>query len=120
MARDQEFLRPPNHLNPILTDVAKIVHFGNANIGEDLDWTIRMAKTGFLTHEYKSDDTRIHYIYNMGPRHVDVRALEFQKQTNYQTMLSVLWGSNGAIMPQTPQSTSSQTLRLTPRGFVSK
>jgi hypothetical protein len=41
--RDDVFLRPPNHLNPMLTDVAKLVHFGDAVRGEDLDWTIRLS-----------------------------------------------------------------------------
>jgi hypothetical protein len=118
MARGEVFLRPPNHLNPMLADAAKFIHFNDATRGEDLDWTIRMARTEFLTHEYNTDDSRIHYIYNMGTRKVDPRTLENQKNTNYQTMLSAIWAPNGAQAPQEQQKQGG--LRLTPRGFVSK
>ena len=117
MATGNVFVRPPNHLNPIMTDVAKLVHFRDATRGEDLDWTMRMAKAGFLTHEYKTEDTRIHYIYNMGTRKVDPGTLLLQAQTSYETMLSAVWTPSGARMPDTSQP---QGLRLTPRGFVSK
>lgn len=121
MARDDVFLRPPNHLNPMMTDVAKMIHFNDAVRGEDLDWTIRMSKSKFLTHEYKTDDNRIHYIYNMGSRKVDPGSLAFQQQTSYETMLSVVWTPGGARMPEPSRPQSQQPmLRLTPRGFVSR
>ena len=119
MARDTVFLRPPNHLNPMMTDVAKLIHFKDALRGEDLDWTIRMSRTGFLTSEYKSDDSRIHYIYNMGERKVDPGSLTFQQNTSYETMLSMVWTPNGAQVT-TPQPPPPTGLRLTSRGFVSK
>lgn len=121
MARGEVFLRPPNHLNPMMTDVAKFISFGDAVRGEDLDWTIRMARTGFLTHEYRSDDSRIHYIYKMGDRKLDPQTLTFQQQTSYETMLSMVWTPNGPQVPQ-PQQPRVQgpLLRLTPRGFVSR
>jgi hypothetical protein len=122
MARGDVFLRPPNHLNPMMTDVAKLIHYKDATRGEDLDWTIRMARNGFLTREYTSDASRIHYIYNMGSRIVDPGSLTFQQQTSYDTMLSMVWTSNG---PQAPSSVSSPGprevgLRLGRNGFVSK
>lgn len=120
MARGEVFLRPPNHLNPMMTDVAKMVHFKDAVRGEDLDWTIRMARTGFLTHEYSSDDMRIHYIYNMGERKVDPGSLTFQQQTSYETMLSMVWTPNGPQVPQQAPRDQIPTLRLTSRGFVSR
>jgi hypothetical protein len=121
MARGEVFLRPPNHLNPMMTDVAKLIHYKDAVRGEDLDWTIRMARTGFLTHEYKSDESRIHYIYNMGERKVDPGSLTFQQQTSYDTMLSMVWTPNGAVVPSAaqPPNMGPRTLRLGPRGFVS-
>lgn len=118
MARGEVFLRPPNHLNPMMSDVAKFIHFRDAIRGEDLDWTIRLSKTGFLTTEYKTDDSRIHYIYNMGERKVGPGSLAMQQATSYETMLSMVWTSNGAQAP-TPQ-TPSTGLRLTSRGFVSR
>jgi hypothetical protein len=123
MARGEVFLRPPNHLNPMMTDVAKFISFGDAVRGEDLDWTIRMARTGFLTHEYRSDDSRIHYIYKMGDRRIHPQTLVNQQQTSYETMLSMLWTPNGAQAPQSLQPQPREQgplLRLTPRGFVSR
>jgi len=116
MARGEVFLRPPNHLNPMMADVAKFIHYKDAFRGEDLDWTIRMSKSGFLTSEYKSDDSRIHYIYNIGDRKVGPGSLTMQQNTSYETMLSMVWTPNGAQAPP-PQPTG---LRLTSRGFVSK
>jgi len=121
MARGEVFLRPPNHLNPMLTDVAKLIPFKDAVRGEDLDWTIRLARVGFLTHEYTSDDSRIHYIYNMGQRRVDAQTLTFQQQTSYDTMLSMVWTPSGPQAPQVaPPQSQAPALRLTPRGFVSR
>jgi hypothetical protein len=119
MAVDTVFLRPPNHLNPMMTDVAKLIHFKDAFRGEDLEWTIRMSRSGFLTSEYKTDDSRIHYIYNMGERKVDPGSLIFQQNTSYETMLTMIWNANGAQAPPPPQPQPTR-LRLTPRGFVSK
>ena len=122
MARGEVFLRPPNHLNPMMTDVAKLVHFGDAVRGEDLDWTIRMAKRGFLEREFRSDPSRIHYLYQMGDRRVDPATLENQKRTTYDTMLKAVWTPMGAQMPsQGPAQAGPRIpiLRLGPRGFVS-
>ena len=118
MARGEVFLRPPNHLNPMMADVAKFIHYKDAVRGEDLDWTLRMSKSGFLTSEYISDSSRIHYIYNLGDRKVDPGSLTFQQNTTYDTMLSTVWTPNGAQAP-IPQPPSTG-LRLTSRGFVSK
>ena len=121
MARGNVFLRPPNHLNPMMTDVAKMIPFRDAVRGEDLDWTIRLARTGFLTHEYRREDSRIHYIYNMGDRKVDPGSLVFQQQTSYETMLTMVWTPNGPQAPQSQQPRDQNPiLRLTPRGFVSR
>lgn len=120
MAMGEVFLRPPNHLNPMLTDVAKLLHFGDAVRGEDLDWTIRLAQRKFLEREYQSDPSRIHYIYNLGTRRIDAGTLERQKETSYETMLQAVWTPAGARMPA-PVGGSSKIpiLRLTSRGFVS-
>jgi hypothetical protein len=118
MANETEFLRPPNHLNPMMADIAKLIHYKDSLRGEDLDWTIRMAQTGFLTNEYRSDPSRIHYIYNLGNRTLDPRSLEYQRNTSYETMLKAVWTPNGAEMPSERPRDSG--LRLTPRGFVSR
>lgn len=123
MASGEVFLRPPNHLNPMMTDVAKLIHFGDAVRGEDLDWTIRLARRNLLEREYRSDPSRIHYLYQMGDRKVDPASLEYQKQTSYETMLKAVWTPARARMPDAlPQASSGgriPILRLGARGFVS-
>lgn len=122
MANNEAFLRPPNHLNPMMTDVAKLVSFKDASYGEDLEWTIRMAQLGFLTKEYQSDPSRIHYIYHMGHRKVEQGTLEYQKTTTYETMLKMIWTPTGPVEPPPPPPPKDgiPMLRLGPRGFVSK
>jgi hypothetical protein len=120
MAAGDVFLRPPNHLNPMLTDVAKLIHFGDAVRGEDLDWTIRLAKRGFLETEYRSDPSRIHYLYQMGDRKVNPGTLENQKHTTYETMLQMVWTPAGAQAPELrPNGSRIPVLKLGSRGFVS-
>ena len=116
MATDQGFRRPPNHLNPMMTDVARIVSFRNATRAEDLEWTIRLARAGFLTKEYRSHPDRIHYIYNMGTRVVTQASLEAQKTKSYEDMLRELW-----VSPETQQPPQQRqgVLRLGRNGFIS-
>ena len=122
MARGEVFLRPPNHLTPMLSDVAKLFHFKDATRGEDLEWTIRLAQSGFLLNEYKSDENRIHYNYNLGSRKITPEVLNLQKTTNYSTMLQMVWTSNGAEAPVSQEQSSAgpRVIRWSPRGFVSK
>jgi hypothetical protein len=119
MAQNGVFVRPPNHLNPMMADIAKLIHFKDATYGEDLEWTLRLAKSKFLTHEYQSDADRIHYIYNMGTRTLHPSTLEMQSNTSYETMLQMIWTPAGA---RTPSSTQPRpvSLRLGPYGFVSR
>lgn len=123
MAAGDVFLRPPNHLNPMMTDVAKLIHFRDSIRGEDLDWTIRMARTGFLALEYRSSPDRIHYLYQMGDRKLDPASLDFQRNTSYETMLQMVWTPAGPRVPD-PQPAPAAgpripVLKLGPRGFVS-
>jgi hypothetical protein len=120
MCEGDVFLRPPNHLNVMLSDIGKLVEFRNAVSGEDLDWTIRLAKAGFLKTEYTSDHSRIHYIYNLGTRTVPAGTAEMQRKTNYQTMLKMVWSDGGATLPTSESGNRSSGLRLSARGFVSK
>jgi hypothetical protein len=115
MATDQGFRRPPNHLNPMMTDVARMIPFKNATRAEDLEWTIRLARARFLTREYQSNQDRIHYIYNLGNRSVTQASLEAQKNKSYEDMLRELWVS--AETPQQPARTG--VLRLGRNGFIS-
>jgi hypothetical protein len=100
----------------MFTDFAKLVPFRDAKRGEDLDWTIRLSQTGFLKNEYRSDESRIHYLYQLGSRTVSPQVLEFQKTATYESMLKSVW----IPAQQTPPSAKNNGFRLTGRGFVSK
>jgi len=120
LAREEVFLRPPNHLNIMLSDMAKLVKFGDAKQGEDLDWTIRLAMTNILQTEYRSDISRVHYIYQLGNRRVDRSSLEFQKKSSYKEMLQMVWTPAGPrVLSAVPQKKEGG-FKLTGRGFVSK
>jgi len=120
MAIGDVFLRPPNHLNVMMTDIANLIPFKDASQGEDLDWTIRLAQTGWLKKEYQSDSNRIHYIYDLGGRVVHPSTVAHQRETNYQQMLKMIWKDGGAMYPPSEvQKSQMGRLRLTGRGFVS-
>ena len=118
MANETAFLRPPNHLNVVKTDIAKTTSFTDAVYGEDMDWSIRMARTGFIRTEYQPDESRIHYIYEQGDRKLSPDAIERQRKTTHEQMLpSVLMTRNQPPPPPAETSTSGH-LRLGSRGFV--
>jgi hypothetical protein len=130
MASDDEpplFQRPPNHLNPMLADVAKLVPFKDAVHGEDLDWTLSLYKTKFLETEYRSDPSRVHYIYNLNGRVVHPETIYIQRTTNYESMLELMFTPAGIAQPKQMtfhskayQTAGIRTLRLGAKGFVSK
>jgi hypothetical protein len=109
------FVRPPNHLNIMLTDAAKFVHFRDMAIYEDFDWSIRLSKLRFFTREYISDFERIHYIYNLGERTVERAVLERQRTKTIEQMA-------GPIVDVIFQQRNARAngMRWTAKGFVSK
>ena len=116
MANETTFLRPPNHLNVMKADIAKNIKFRDATNGEDLDWTIKLARTGFLRSEYQSDESRIHYIYDIGDRQIGEGTLIHQRTVTYENQLkNVLILPNGERPVPRPAPTQ---LRLGPRGFM--
>jgi hypothetical protein len=119
MAIGDVFIRPPNHLNVMMTDIGKLVSFGNATRGEDLDWTIRLAQAGYLRTEYQSDPSRIHYIYNIAGG-IHPETIANQRRVDYQTMLKAVWSDNGSTLPVATFGEPRAGLRLSARGFVSK
>jgi glycosyltransferase involved in cell wall biosynthesis len=121
MCEGDVFLRPPNHLNIMLSDVGKLFSFKDAIRGEDLDWTIRLAKSQFLKKEYISDPSRIHYIYNLGNRIIRPEEAESQRKTKYEEMLKMVWLDGNPKPSQTTENEKrSGRLRLSSKGFVSK
>ena len=111
---DGVFVRPPNHLNPMLANIAKLIPFADATRGEDLKWTIDLAHTGFLRAETRSEPSRIHYNYNIGNRGLDPVTIEYQKTHTYEEMVKIL------LIPAKKPEPKKTGLRLTSRGFVSK
>jgi hypothetical protein len=118
MFEDNVFLRPPNHLNIMLSDIGKLFKFKDAIRGEDLEWTIQLAKSGYLRKQYTSDPSRIHYIYNLGSRIIDPGVAELQRKTTYESMLKMVWSDGNTTTTQTNNQPSA--LRLSAKGFVSK
>jgi hypothetical protein len=115
---DGIFVRPPNHLNPMLSDIAKMIPFENATRGEDLKWSILMAKTQLLRRETRTDSSRIHYIYNLQGRTIDPRTIAYQQTHTYEESLKLIYIS--ANPAPTNSEPKRMGLRLTSRGFVSK
>lgn len=121
MAVNDVFMRPPNHLNVLLTDVGRLILFEDLRNGEDFAWSIQLSESGYLTNEYRSDLSRIHYIYNLGTRvigHADIaaqraRPISTMKPTYYPSPLPPLTIT-------TTVDTRTKFLRLSARGFVSK
>lgn len=115
------FQRPPNHLNPMLSEIAKLVAFKDAVHGEDLDWTIRLFQRKFLETEYRSDPSRIHYIYNLGARTVHHGTIVHQQNISYEEMLSATFTTPGTTANKFALKNQRESgLRLGPKGFVSK
>jgi hypothetical protein len=116
MANETTFLRPPNHLNVMKADIAKTIRFRDAINGEDLDWTIKLARTGFLRTEYRSDESRIHYLYDIGNRQMEASTLTYQRTVTYENQLKNVLVTTNTERPA-PRPAPTQ-LRLGPRGFM--
>lgn len=120
MATAEVFQRPPNHLNPMLADIAKLIRFKNAMYGEDLDWTINLCRTGFLQTEFRgADEKRVHYIYNVG-RPIPPSAIARQQGMTHEAMLEDIYTPFDRIPHPSTLQQPSKALRLTAKGFVSK
>ena len=115
------FRRPPNHLNPMLSDIAKLIPFlTNVSFGEDYDWALKLMRTGFLQKEFTPPEGHIHYLYILNPktRPVTEGVIDGQRRLRYIDL--------GNLMNQQQKSAEEaatpgpRTLRLGARGFVSK
>jgi hypothetical protein len=114
---DGIFIRLPNHINPMLAEIARMVMFEDAVRGEDLKWTISLAKLGLLKSESISDPSRIHYLYNLGDRPITTEFIESQKQRTLQEWVTTLL----LLAPQSqPKPERRIGIRLGARGFVSR
>jgi len=116
------FQRPPNHLNPMMTDIAKFFSFRDATYGEDIDWTIRVCRSGFLRSQYTSDMSRVHYNYNIPGRTVHPSTISFQRKATLEMMHPHLFTEASSSRPKPTMAKSAEIprLRLGSQGFVSR
>lgn len=56
-----KYLRCPNHLNMIRSDIAKQFKFPEVNWGEDAKWSFAIQNSGLLKKEYYIDETLYYY-----------------------------------------------------------
>jgi len=114
MARvPNEFLRTPNHLNLMLTDIAKLVPFKAYPRGEDFEWSVALSRLDVLQSEYRPDPSRTHYIYNYRGSTDPSGLFEYQKTHTHTEFLQYAM-ANPIVPPK------RQGMRLGARGFVSK
>lgn len=57
------YYRPPNHLNPMKTSIAKQFKFPDISMGEDRDWSMQICKSGLLKSEFSIGKTYYFYDY---------------------------------------------------------
>jgi glycosyltransferase involved in cell wall biosynthesis len=75
--KDGVYLRPPNHLNVIRSEIAKKFKFPEKNIGEDTDWAMMIAESKFLKTEHEVREPiyyyeKLTYEYNLANiSHID-------------------------------------------------
>ena len=69
------FYRPPNHLNPIRTSIAKQIGFISLNYYEDRDFSKKLVNSGRLRNEYRHDTLQYLYMFstksNSIPKKID-------------------------------------------------
>jgi glycosyltransferase involved in cell wall biosynthesis len=64
-----EYLRPPCHITPIRSDIARRYRFADVAYSEDIDWAMRISRDGALRQEATIDsvlyyyDSRRHYAW---------------------------------------------------------
>lgn len=57
------YTRPLNHLNPVLTDIAREIRFKPISEGEDYDYSLRLAESGLITDQTFIDELLYFYQY---------------------------------------------------------
>jgi glycosyltransferase involved in cell wall biosynthesis len=58
---EKYYYRPPLHINPIKTEIAKQFKFPVLNRGEDFDWAIQILRSGQLHNEVFIDKIMYYY-----------------------------------------------------------
>jgi hypothetical protein len=110
-AAGYEFLRPPNHLNVMLKDIAALFKFEDLRRGEDMEWMVRLSNSGFLKKEYASAWSRVHYIYNYRAE-ITKKDIDDQCKMTCTQLVYVILGKPIVV-------SNEKRLRFGPKGFVS-
>jgi hypothetical protein len=63
---DYGYYRPPNHLNPINTQICKQILYKDITYKEDIDFSTRLFESGLLRSEYTHD--KCQYLYYSVPK----------------------------------------------------
>lgn len=58
------FHRPLNHLNPVLTDIAKEIGYKDISFQEDKDYAVRLSESGLITDDIFIDEFLYFYQYH--------------------------------------------------------
>lgn len=64
-----EYVRPPCHITPIRSEIARRYRFADVDYSEDMDWALRISRDGALRQEVLLDtvlyyyDSRRHYTW---------------------------------------------------------
>lgn len=61
--KDGIYYRPPNHLNPMRSSIAKQFKFPDISHGEDKDWSMQICKSGLLKTEFSIGKPYYFYDY---------------------------------------------------------
>ncbi len=56
-----EYVRPPCHITPIRSDIARRYRFAEVDYSEDVDWAMRISRDGALRQEAMIDAVLYHY-----------------------------------------------------------
>ncbi len=56
-----EYVRPPCHITPIRSEIARHYRFADVDYAEDMDWALRMSRDGALRQEVLLDTVLYHY-----------------------------------------------------------
>jgi glycosyltransferase involved in cell wall biosynthesis len=57
------YYRPPNHLTPIKSSIAKLFRFPPKNSGEDVEWSMAIARSGLIQTEEVIEEPYYFYDY---------------------------------------------------------
>lgn len=62
--RNGVFYRPPNHLNPIKSEISKRFRFQEINFAEDTKWAMQISNSGVLKKEVEINEPYYYYLFD--------------------------------------------------------